>query len=348
MVGLSPVPQTSRIWNIKTGKEVLIMDACNPAQFVYLFPSSDSQRVAVVPQGNEAFCIWHMKEGEFILPQALSTPGYEALKLVFTPDLNKLVASLLDVHGTETCVWAWDLTTEKRLWTKSLPGFGRPVDKSPLAISSDGFCTAAILGENLQIWQTETGNILRDISISRLAGSICLELTLTRHCVSLLFSGEVQIWEWQSKRRTQKISGIGAGSRNLHILGIDEAIQTNMGEAPLPAEWSLGPFAIETPFYPELFFDVKTCWIQYWGKDLVRLPAECRDSIHEVHGFTLAVGCQTGRVLIIGFDKGEVERSIRTPKQEPPPKRTTCYGTYRSFGSSPTSPAGSWSDGWSS
>ncbi|EXL92615.1 hypothetical protein FOIG_14355 [Fusarium odoratissimum NRRL 54006] len=348
MVGLSPVPQTSRIWNIENGEEVLAMDACHPAQKVYLFPSSDSQRVAVVPQGKEAFCIWHMKEGKFVLTQALSTPGYEAFKILFTPDLKIVIASLLDVHETETCVWAWDLTTAKRLWTKSLPGFGMRVDKSPLAMSIDGFCTAAILGETLQIWQTETGNILREISIPRVTGSVCSELSLTRHLVGLLFSGDVHIWEWQSKKCTHEISGLGAGSRNFRILGIGESIQTNLGEAPLPAEWSWGRSAVEMPFYPELSFDIKTCWVQYRGKDLLRLPAECRDSIYEVHGFTLAVGCQTGRVLIIGLNKAELEKSIGTPKQEPPPQKIREYGAYRAFGSRPTSPTDSWSDGWSS
>ncbi|EMT69145.1 Vegetative incompatibility protein HET-E-1 [Fusarium odoratissimum] len=259
--------------------------------------------------------------------------------LTFSPN-SKAIAS----GSEDNSVRVWDIV--KGISLAESFGFGDGIER--LLFSPDSkFLTSASMDCTMVTWNWAT-----DESVGILQGHSGL-------VTSMLFSPDssvlasfsvdqtIRIWDWK-KGCTHEISGLGAGSRNFRILGIGESIQTNLGEAPLPAEWSWGRSAVEMPFYPELSFDIKTCWVQYRGKDLLRLPAECRDSIYEVHGFTLAVGCQTGRVLIIGLNKAELEKSIGTPKQEPPPQKIREYGAYRAFGSRPTSPTDSWSDGWSS
>ncbi|EXL64105.1 hypothetical protein FOPG_19625 [Fusarium oxysporum f. sp. conglutinans race 2 54008] len=49
-------------------------------------------------------------------------------------------------------------------------------------------------------------------------------------------------------------------------------------------------------------------WITAAGEDLLWLPPECRNGKVAVSGSTVVVGCQSGKVLVLGISVVEVEQ----------------------------------------
>jgi WD40 repeat protein len=49
-------------------------------------------------------------------------------------------------------------------------------------------------------------------------------------------------------------------------------------------------------------------WVTAAGKDLLWLPPECRNGRVAVSGSTVVIGCQSGRVLVLGISMAEVEQ----------------------------------------
>jgi WD40 repeat protein len=49
-------------------------------------------------------------------------------------------------------------------------------------------------------------------------------------------------------------------------------------------------------------------WITATGQDLLWLPPECRNGEVAISGSTVVVGCQSGRVLVLGISMAEVEQ----------------------------------------
>ncbi|QKD62608.2 uncharacterized protein FOBCDRAFT_254524 [Fusarium oxysporum Fo47] len=290
------------IWSLTTGSCLATLGAEFSDTISSIAFSPNSKSIYTLSSDMGVRC-WDVgtKRCTYELPPR---PGARIKMLTFSPN-SKAIASGSD----DNSVRVWDIV--KGISLAESFGFGDGIER--LLFSPDSkFLTSASMDCTMVTWNWAT-----DESVGILQGHSGL-------VTSMLFSPDssvlasfsvdqtIRIWDWK-----KGISGLGAGSRNFRILGIGESIQTNLGEAPLPAEWSRGRFTVEMPFYPELSFDVKTCWVQYRGKDLLRLPAECRDSIYEVHGFTLAVGCQTGRVLIIGLDKAELENRLLNDRPLP-------------------------------
>jgi hypothetical protein len=49
-------------------------------------------------------------------------------------------------------------------------------------------------------------------------------------------------------------------------------------------------------------------WVTTEGMDLLWLSIECRDGIAAISADSVAIGCQSGRVIVLGFSAAEIAR----------------------------------------
>ncbi|EXL63646.1 hypothetical protein FOPG_20081 [Fusarium oxysporum f. sp. conglutinans race 2 54008] len=49
-------------------------------------------------------------------------------------------------------------------------------------------------------------------------------------------------------------------------------------------------------------------WVTTAGTDLLWLPAECRDGTAAVSGNSVAIGCRSGRVVLLEFSAAELAK----------------------------------------
>ncbi|KAM5349546.1 hypothetical protein ACJ41O_006051 [Fusarium nematophilum] len=187
-----------------------------------------------------------------------------------------------------------------------------PVDRPqwPLAFSADSTFVAGFGGRHINVFDVATRRLKKNFQI------------FAERCSSVAFSSEgslmavaskeglVQIWAWRSRDILVEISRVGRWPGDLSFLTGNAGIRTSYGVMMFPEE-ALGPSIRGLPirelaFVPVLGVDFDLNWIKSAGRNLLRLPAKCREGEVMVSGSTVAIGCKSGKVIIMRFSGQEL------------------------------------------
>ncbi|EEU36712.1 uncharacterized protein NECHADRAFT_51778 [Fusarium vanettenii 77-13-4] len=288
-----------RIWSLATGACVHELMADNGEISSMAF-SADSRFLSAV-SSDMAIYSWSRDTGACV--QELMPPGGMVRTVevaAFSPDSETIAT------GSVKKVQIWSSATGRCLSTFD----NLPSDVKRLVFSPDSkFLALALLNSTIQIWSLSENacvNILQGHS-----GLINSILFSPDGAVLASFSMDqtIRIWDWK-RSRLFKIMDLTHAIHQLSFLPGDRGLLTSVGECPLPSD--LRGLTHSRPnqvmhFRQELRVDVRTCWVKWRDHDILKLPTDCRDCQYSVLGYTLAIGCKAGRVIIIRFDRRMLE-----------------------------------------
>lgn len=117
--------------------------------------------------------------------------------------------------------------------------------------------------------------------------------------------GTVRLWRVHTGECVQNIY-IGAASTNLSITSDDSQVLTDFGYIAIDRN------AVSDTVIPAHFSGLGVrrgySWITWNNNDILRLPAELGACFAAISGSTIAIGCKSGRVVIIRLSKEELAK----------------------------------------
>ncbi|KAK3348667.1 quinon protein alcohol dehydrogenase-like superfamily [Lasiosphaeria hispida] len=258
--------QTVKIWDVATG-QTLEGHSHNVSTFAF---SPDSKLIA---SGSEDFTvkIWDVATGLYM--QTLKGHSHSVSSIAFSPDL-KLVTS---GSGDQT-VKIWDMATGSCIQT--LKGHSGGV--SSVAFSPDSkLIVSGSWDQTVKIWDTVTGSCTQTLEghsggVSSIAFSPDSKLVMSRSW----WDYTVKIWDAAAGSCTQTLKGHSS----------------DVTSSKLFTSWSRNRI---TPYPQDYRVDSDGRWIMRGLENWLWLPPGCRPICSAVAASTVAIGCSSGRVLII-------------------------------------------------
>ncbi|KAL6364621.1 hypothetical protein LRP88_02024 [Fusarium phalaenopsidis] len=326
LVGLGQSDKTSSIWSTRTGDcEWQFEDALGS---IRLALSPDSRSIVTGLNGYGEIRVWNRRGMNFEVQDVFPTTGYEILHLALSPCSKFMAASIRPTHYLDSAAGKfqlWNLQTKKLIVDQNSTSGTRELNFGKVWFSVDGALAATDLEGNLCIWRLpegrfisklgeETNSTLAKVPFAAFSEKGPYVATATSYAATLdsrLPVPWAQIWNWQTEERLFKVMDLTHAIHQLSFLPGDRGLLTSVGECSLPSDvHGLIPHRSHQVihFRQELRVDVRTCWVKWRDHDILKLPTDCRDCQYSVLGYTLAIGCKAGRVIIIRFDRRMLER----------------------------------------
>ncbi|RSL92713.1 hypothetical protein CDV31_015024 [Fusarium ambrosium] len=326
LVALGQSDKTSSIWSTRTGDcEWQFEDALGS---IRLALSPDSRTIVAGLNGYGEIRTWNRRSTNFEVQDVFPTTGYEVLHLALSPGSRFLAASIHPTHYLEDVsgkFQLWNLQTKKLIVDQNRTSGTRDLNYGKVWFSADGALVATKLNGRLCVWTLPEGRLISKLgkSIHKFSGKIPFAAfsekgpyvaIATDYPATLIGRAPMpwaEVWNWQTEERLFKVMDLSHVIHHLSFMPGDRGLLSSVGECPLPSDVrglisSRGHQVVH--FRPELRVDVKTCWVKWRDHNVLKLPTDCRDCHYSVLGYTLAIGCKAGRVIIIRFDKSVLER----------------------------------------
>ncbi|KAH6977632.1 hypothetical protein EDB80DRAFT_264764 [Ilyonectria destructans] len=287
---------TIKVWDAATGACLQTLEGHGRSVSSVAF-SADGQRLASGSHDN-TIKVWDAATGACL--QTLEGHGRSVSSVAFSADGQRLASGSHD-----STIKVWDAATGACLQT--LEGHGKTV--SSVAFSADGQRLASGSHDStIKVWDAATG--------------ACLQ-TLEGHSYSVMsvaFSADGQRLASGSWDNTIKVWDAATGAC-LQTLEVGRAI-THLSFDPMTTSLlstDIGLLNLDLPTLPPAIdiqsteavsrgtshsgYGISTdgVWIVKDEKGMLWLPAEYRRSASAVVGSTVAIGCGSGRVLVMKF-----------------------------------------------
>jgi WD40 repeat protein len=285
-----------RIWDIETGKCDQVLE--EPSERVnWVVFSYNSRKVASVSYDGTVR-IWDTETGK--CDQVLEGHGSSVNSVVFSHDLKKVASASYD--GT---VRIWDAETGK--CNQVLEGHSSPVNSVVFSHNSKKVASASS-GDTIRIWNTETGKC--DRVIEGYSGSVHSVVFShdSKKVASASYDEMVRIWNAETGKCVDVIS-LDCYAKILSFTSDDCGIVTNRGVFALTGHLrscSKPSFSLRSAETPMLDCKEGRTWVTTAGRDLLRLPPECRNGEVAISGSTVSIGCRSGRVVLLGFSTADM------------------------------------------
>ncbi|KAH7254962.1 hypothetical protein MRS44_016385 [Fusarium solani] len=326
LVGLGQSDKTSSIWSTRTGDcEWQFEDALGS---IRLALSPDSRSIVTGLNGYGEIRVWNRRGMNFEVQDVFPTTGYEILHLALSPCSKFMAASIRPTHYLDSAAGKfqlWNLQTKKLIVDQNSTSGTRELNFGKVWFSTDGALVATDLEGRLCIWRLpegwfisklgeETNSTLAKVPFAAFSEKGPYVATATSYAATLDSRVPVpwaEVWNWKTEERRFKVMDLTHAIHELSFLPGERGLVTSVGECPLPSDvHGLIPNRSHQVihFRPELRVDVRTCWVKWRDHDILKLPTDCRDCQYSVLGYTLAIGCKAGRVIIIRFDRRMLER----------------------------------------
>ena len=216
--------------------------------------------------------IWDAATGT--CTQTLEGHSNIVTSVAFSPD-SKLVA----FGSLDETVKIWDAATGR--CTQTLKGYSKYI--LSVAFSPDSKLVACGSGdETVEIWDTATGTCT--YTLEGYSNSV----------VSVAFSPDSKLITSESDDKTVKIWDAATGTCTQTLKGYSGAVNSSK----FITSW-LGN--AEDPFHHNYGIGSDGRWITRGSENWLWLPPGCRPGCSAVAACTIAIGCTSGRVLIITF-----------------------------------------------
>ena len=272
--------KTVKIWDTGTGRLLRGLQ-CDSYHVAF---SSDSNMLASTSYGGTVQ-LWNINTGE-ILRELKGHSGF-VNSVAFSPD-GKILASASE----DKTVKLWNASTGMVLQT--LKGRSGPVNA--VAFSPDGKVLASASDDRaVRLWDVSTGAVLQTLK-----GHIDRVNAVTfspegKVLASASFDKTVKLWDASTGASLQTLE-VDTVVHTLSFSKTDTFLQTDRGV--------LGTTSISTGIVlsQHTTFDrpfLQKQWILWGQKYMLWLPPEYRPNRSAVHGHTVALGCPSGRLLIL-------------------------------------------------
>ncbi|SCO84451.1 related to RSA4-WD-repeat protein required for maturation and efficient intra-nuclear transport [Fusarium oxysporum] len=221
--------------------------------------------------------------------------------VVFSHD-SKKVASASD----DKVIRIWDAETGE--CERVLEGHSDCV--SSAVFSHDSKKVASASDDNtVRIWNVETGECERIIEHH---SGLIYSMVFSYDLMMLALTSddkEARVWHLKTGECIEAIP-MEHYSRGLSFTKDSRGLVTSTGIIPLTRPpVSLFETAAVLRYTVTSFLRLRSdTWIMMGGKDLLWLPAECRDGKTAISGGTVVVGCQSGRVVLLRFSAEDIPK----------------------------------------
>ncbi|KAL7760741.1 hypothetical protein ACKLNR_010831 [Fusarium oxysporum f. sp. zingiberi] len=289
--------RTIRIWDAETGKCERVLKGHSDWVSSAVF-SHDSKKVASASY-DETIRIWDTKTGES--EQVLKGHNHWVTLVVFANDSKKAASS-----SSDNIIRTWSVETGE--CERVLEGHRTRV--SSMVFSHDLTKVAsASFDKTVRIWNAVTGECKRVLKGHREGVWSVVFSHDSKKVASSSDDEAIRIWDAETGECEEIIPLDGYA----HVLSFtpdgrgivtDRGVFALTGGSQPPVEPPMLRQSLEAPI---LAYTDGT-WITAAGEDLLWLPPECRNGKVAVSGSTVVVGCQSGRVLILGISVAEVEQ----------------------------------------
>ncbi|KZL88168.1 beta transducin-like protein het-e2c [Colletotrichum incanum] len=302
--------KTVKVWDAATGQCQQTLTGhggwVNSVAF-----SPDGRQLASASE-DKTVKLWNTATGR--CQQTLKGHSYSVRSVVFAPDGSKLASASHD-HTVKL----WDIATGQRQQT--LEEHGNWV--SSVAFSPDGRQLAsASYDKTVKLWDTARGQCLWTLEGH---GNRVKSVTFAPNglqLASVSFDGTVKVWDAATGQCQQTLEEHGrwvssvafsADGRQLASASEDKTVKlwdiaTGRCQQTLKGHRSLENVFEVTIQRPSQGPDVRHhvlsqhgVWIANNSHNILWVPPEYRAECHAVEGSRIALGCQSGRVLLVQF-----------------------------------------------
>ncbi|KAI0469031.1 vegetative incompatibility protein HET-E-1 [Xylaria cf. heliscus] len=249
-----------------------------------------SPNTKLIASGADDYTIrlWAINTNELL--QTLEGHNNSVVAIAFSPN-GRVVAS----GSTDNTVRLWATDTGNLMQT--LEGHGTSV--VAIAFSPNGRVIASGSGDNtVRLWATDTGNLMQTLEGHGTSAVAIAFSPNGRVIASGLADNTVRLWAADTGDLMQT-TAIGVSTRTLRFDVENKHVVTDVGAIPI------NPTSSMSPCNRFVGYGISTdrSWITSDGEDLLWLPADCRPRRSAIFGSVVAIGCETGRFFVLGFDK---------------------------------------------
>ncbi|KAH6988601.1 hypothetical protein EDB80DRAFT_172177 [Ilyonectria destructans] len=287
---------TVKVWDAATGACVQTLEGHGVPVWSVAF-STDGQRLASGSDDNTVK-VWDVATGACVqTPEGHDRPVWS---VAFSADGQRLASGSFD-----NTVKVWDAATGAYMQT--LEGHNGPVQS--VAFSADGQRLASGSNDNtIKVWDAATGACVQTLEGHDRPAQLVALSADGQHLASGSDGNTIKVWDAATGACVQTLEVdpvithfsfdpmtnsrlfTNIGLLNLDLPAIPPAIDVQSPEA-ISRGASHSGYGISTD----------GVWIVKDEKGMLWLPAECRGPASAVVGSTVAIGCVSGRVLVMKF-----------------------------------------------
>ncbi|KAK0719663.1 hypothetical protein B0H67DRAFT_642995 [Lasiosphaeris hirsuta] len=310
--------ETIRIWDARSGKEVQKLEGHSYGVISVAF-SPDGSRIASGSYDG-TIRIWDARSGKEV--QKLEGHSREVASVAFSPDGSRIASGSYD--GT---IRIWDARSGKEV--QKLEGHSREV--ASVAFSPDGSRIASGSDdETIRIWDARSGKEVQKLEgHSYGVASVAFSPDGSR-IASGSYDRTIRIWDARSGKEVQKLEGVLSVNRSPDCLRFEASgdsglwLQTNAGSIELEeialsssnsystigdtshmiksnGQMTSNARALSSRTRPRWDLSGDGSWVTWRGQGSIWLPPDFRPSRSDISkdGSAVAIGCPTGRVVIL-------------------------------------------------
>ncbi|KAK2938621.1 G-protein beta WD-40 repeat [Fusarium oxysporum f. sp. vasinfectum] len=288
--------KTVRIWDTKTGECERVLEGHSEGVASVVF-SHDLTKLASASR-DKTIRIWDAKTGE--CERVLEGHSESVLSVVFSHDLTKLASASHD-----KTVRIWDAKTGE--CERVLEGHSKGV--ASVVFSHDLTKLASASHDStIRIWDAKTGKCKRVLEGHIWEVRSVVFSYDSKKVASAAGNESIRIWDTETGD-CEDIFPVDFYVDVLSFTPDERGIVTNCGVFNLiGGSRSCGGSAI---LWKSSEASMLSCtdstWVTAAGKDLLWLPPECRNGNEAVSGSTVAIGCKSGRVMLLRISMAEDE-----------------------------------------
>ncbi|KFY96114.1 hypothetical protein V498_02885 [Pseudogymnoascus sp. VKM F-4517 (FW-2822)] len=283
LLGSGSFDNTIRIWDSKTG--VLRKTLEGHRNSVYSLAFSIDGKYLASASHDKTARIWNTDK--WTLQHTLKGHRNSVFSVTFSPNGQRISSGS---HDKTVRVWM----TETGALRHTLTGHSNSV--SSVAFSHDGkLLVSGSHDKTARIWDAETGILQRTLNYQSSISSVTFSYD-GKWLASGAHDETVTIWNSETGE-LDKSFGIGSSPSMLSFTKDGSGVVTERGYICLPSS----SHSHQSPARPAYSVLADKSWITWKGHKVLWIPWEYRPTCLMVRDYTVALGCASGRVLLLGF-----------------------------------------------
>ncbi|RKK77375.1 hypothetical protein BFJ68_g17978, partial [Fusarium oxysporum] len=288
---------TIRIWNAETGEcERELKGHSNSVSSVVF--SHDSKKVASASR-DKTIRIWNAETGE--CERELKGHSNHVSSVVFSHDSKKVASASYD-----DTIRIWNAKTGE--CERELKGHSSSVNSVVFSHDSKKVASASY-DDTIRIWNAETGECERELKGHSSSVSSVIFSHDSKKVASASCDKTIRIWNAETGE-CEDVVPLDGYAHVISFTPDGSGIVTNHGVFALTggSQSRAGPVMPWQSSEVPILACTDSTWITAAGKDLLWLPPECRNGEVAVSGSTVVIGCQSGRVVLLGISMSSMEQ----------------------------------------